>query len=204
MALEKNGHSSRQAKKKAEILAAGTDIFLKEGYGRASMDQVHACIGGSKRTLYNHFPSKEALFEAIVKSVSDRALKALTPPLKETPLKDALVRMGTDYLGVLLSPDGLSLYRAMVSEAPHFSNLSAAFFHKGPSRASHHLAEFFEDQNRQKALKVGDPQAAAEHFLGAIRGDIHLAAVLSARSVSQAELEKNVSQVTDLFLKTFR
>ena len=195
-----DGHLRRQAAKRDEILAVATDVFLKEGYGRASMDQVHARIGGSKRTLYNHFPSKEALFEAIVTAVSDRVLAALRPPLGAGDLRRTLVKMGTDYLVVLLSPDGLALYRAMVSEAPHFPELARTFFENGPGRASRHLADFFSDQKAKGHIDAEDPQVAAEHFLGAVRGDVHLAAVLSARKPSKPLIEATVAQAVETFL----
>jgi AcrR family transcriptional regulator len=196
-----DGHDRRQAKKRDEILTVATDVFLKEGYGRASMEQVHTRLGGSKRTLYNHFPSKEVLFEAIVSTVSDRVLAALRPSLGDGDLRTALNRMGSDYLLVLLSPDGLALYRAMVSEAPHFPELARTFFENGPGRASHHLASFFRDQKANGLLNVEDPQIAAEHFLGAVRGDVHLAAVLSAKRPSEQLIKTSVAQAVETFLR---
>ena len=194
-----SGHARRQAKKREEILAIATDLFLKEGYGRASMDQVHARLGGSKRTLYNHFPSKEVLFEAIVSRVSDRVLAALQPSLVDTDLGDALNRMGRGYLSALLSPDGLALYRAMVSEAPHFPELAQTFFENGPGRASHHLAVFFQEQQASGNLDIDNPQIAAEQFLGAVRGDIHLAAVLSARKFPKRSSKPALPRLSSCF-----
>ncbi|CAH1387497.1 TetR/AcrR family transcriptional regulator [Candidatus Nitrotoga sp. M5] len=191
---------SQQSDKRKQILSIATKIFFREGYGRASMDKVHSELGGSKRTLYNYFPSKEALFEAIVTQVSDQVLTALRPPLGDADLRTTLVKMGNDYLGVLLSPVGISLYRAMVSEAPHFPELAHTFFENGPSRSSHHLAAFFRDQNAQGLIEVSDPQIAAEHFLGAVRGDIHLAAVLTAKRPSKQMVEAAVAQTVRTFL----
>lgn len=190
-----------QLDKRSQILLIATEIFLKEGYGRASMDQVHAKLGGSKRTLYNHFPSKDALFEAIVNQVSDRVLAALRAPLGDDDLRRTLMKMGTDYLGVLLSPDGIALYRAMVSEALHFPELARTFLENGPGRASHHLASFFRDQKAQNLLDVADPQIAAEHFLGAVRGDVHLAAVLSTKKPSNQMVKTTVAQAVETFLE---
>ena len=195
-----NGHARRQAAKRAEILSAATKLFFAEGYGRVSMDQVLAKTGGSKRTLYNHFPSKDALFEAIVRSVSDRVLAALTPHLGDGDLRQMLTSMGTGYLNVLLSPDGLALYRAMVSEAPHFPDLARSFFENGPGRASRHLARFFRQQKAAGALDMSNPQLAAEQFLGMIRGDLHLAAVLTARKPNRRKIAEAVTQAVDLFL----
>lgn len=195
-----DGHARRQAAKRLEILAAATEVFFEEGYGRATMDQVLARIGGSKRTLYNHFRSKEDLFAAIVTNVSDRVLSALRPPLDADDIRETLVTMGVGYLSVLLSTDGLALYRAMVSEAQHFPELAQTFFANGPGRASNHLSDFFRKQKIQGVLDIDDPQLAAEQFLGMVRGDVHLVTVLSIRKPTKRLIKKNVAQAVETFL----
>ena len=201
--LDKN-QPRRGAEKRDEILAVATEIFLEEGYGRTSMDQVRNKVGGSKRTLYNHFHSKEALFEAVITNVSNRALEALKPPLGGEDLRGALLKMGIGYLNVLLSPDGLALYRAMISEMPHFPELAKAFFENGPGRGSRHLAAFFREQKAKGVIDVIDPQVAAEQFLGAVRGDIHLATTLGVRSPSKQLVESTVSQAVEIFVRGTR
>ncbi len=195
-----DGHARRQAAKRAEILAAATEIFFEEGYGRASMDAVLARTGGSKRTLYKYFRSKDELFAAIVGNVSDRVLAALRPPLGDGGIRETLTTMGERYLGVLLSPEGLALYRNMVAEAPHFPELAQTFFSNGPGRASANLAAFFRDQKAQAVLQIEDPQRAAEQFLGMVRGDVHLRAVLLARKPAKATVRKTVAAAVDIFL----
>lgn len=195
-----DGHARRQAAKRAEILAAATNVFFEEGYGRATMDKVLAEIGGSKRTLYNHFPSKEDLFAAIVANVSDRVLASLQPPLDDGDIRETLVAMGISYLSVLVSPDGLALYRAMISEAPHFPELARAFFANGPGRASGHLSDFIREQKKLGVLEVDDPQLAAEQFLSMIRGEVHLAAALSIHNPTKNRIRKTVGHAVEIFL----
>ena len=195
-----DGHARRRAAKRALILTAATEVFFEDGYGRASMDKVLAKIGGSKRTLYNHFRSKEELFAAIVTNVSDRVLAALRPPLDAGDIRETLVTIGVGYLSVLLSPDGLALYRAMISEAPHFPELARIFFAKGPGRASDQLSDFFREHKRRGLLKVDDPQLAAGQFLGMVRGDVHLAAALSIRKPTKRLIKRTVGHAVENFL----
>ncbi len=195
-----NGRARRDAENRARIVAAATDLFLREGYGRVTMDRVLAQVGGSKRTLYRHFASKDALFSAIVTGVSDRVLAALAPAPEDTDVRTALTAMGIRYLTVLLSPEGLALYRAMVSEAPHFPELSKAFFRNGPGRASDYLSRFIRDQVGKGALDVADTTLAASQFLGAVRGDVHLSAVLSSRRPTKRTIRRSVEQAVDTFL----
>ena len=195
-----SGHTRRQAARRAEILSAATTIFFREGYGRASMDKVLAETGGSKRTLYNHFPSKEDLFAAIVTSVSDRVLASLKPPLDVGDIRETLTTMGISHLSVLVSPDGLALYRAMISEAPHFPDLAQTFFANGPGRASSHLSVFFREQKQRGVLEIDDPQLAAEQFLSMVRGEVHLAAALSIRKPTKHRIRKTVEHAVEVFL----
>ncbi len=54
------------SQKRAAILEGAIKVFTKNGYEASSMDHIAEVAGVSKRTVYNHFPSKEALFQSIV------------------------------------------------------------------------------------------------------------------------------------------
>jgi TetR/AcrR family fatty acid metabolism transcriptional regulator len=48
------------------ILDAALDLFVERGYLNATMDELAARLGTSKRTLYQHFPGKEELAASLV------------------------------------------------------------------------------------------------------------------------------------------
>ncbi len=52
--------------KRKAILEGAVKVFTKNGFESSSMDYIAEVAGVSKRTIYNHFPSKEILFQAIV------------------------------------------------------------------------------------------------------------------------------------------
>lgn len=59
-------------RKRAAIVDAAIEAFLASGYDATSMDRIAAHAGVSKRTVYNHFPSKDALFVAILQKPGTR------------------------------------------------------------------------------------------------------------------------------------
>lgn len=61
-----NIKSRDKSKKRAAILRGAEDVFIAHGYEVASMDKVAEMAGVSKKTVYNHFGSKENLLIAIV------------------------------------------------------------------------------------------------------------------------------------------
>jgi TetR/AcrR family transcriptional regulator of autoinduction and epiphytic fitness len=54
------------SQKRREILDGAVRVFTECGFDAASMDKIAETADVSKRTIYNHFPSKEVLFQAIV------------------------------------------------------------------------------------------------------------------------------------------
>ncbi len=50
-----------------ELLAAALDLFVQRGYAATRLDDVAACAGVSKGTLYLYFENKEELFKAVVR-----------------------------------------------------------------------------------------------------------------------------------------
>ncbi|WP_206352371.1 TetR/AcrR family transcriptional regulator [Tautonia rosea] len=67
-------------RKRAAILDAAVEEFATSGFDTTSMDRIAERAGVSKRTVYNHFQSKDVLFEAIVQE-----LIAQTEALPEFP-----------------------------------------------------------------------------------------------------------------------
>ncbi|MPM33944.1 hypothetical protein SDC9_80525 [bioreactor metagenome] len=54
------------SQKRKAILEGAVKVFTQNGFDASSMDRIAEVAGVSKRTIYNHFPSKEDLFQAIV------------------------------------------------------------------------------------------------------------------------------------------
>lgn len=67
--------NTRGARRRESIVSAAAEIFLRDGYERASIDAVIECSGGSKATLYTYFDSKEALFRSALNAILPETLR---------------------------------------------------------------------------------------------------------------------------------
>src|ERR671922_2134232 len=52
--------------RRAQLLAAATDVFVNNGYHATVMDDIAERAGVSKPVLYQHFPSKLELYLALL------------------------------------------------------------------------------------------------------------------------------------------
>ncbi len=66
--------SRRKQARPGELLAAALALFVEKGYAGTRVEEVAACAGVSKGTLFLYFPSKEALFKAVVRENASRHL----------------------------------------------------------------------------------------------------------------------------------
>lgn len=188
------------------MLAAATDVFLENGFGAATLDEVVRRSGGSRATLYENFGSKEGLFAAIIAEHCARVVEPLqvVTHAKGRP-EDVLYAIGKRFLGVLLQTGGLGLYRLVSAEGARFPDLARQVFDSGPRAAADQLAGYLRSQIKQGALVLADADLAARHFLEMVKGDLHTRALFGvAPAPSEAEIEICVQGAVTTFLSGTR
>lgn len=62
--------------------------FFEQGYARTTLAQIAKRAGLSTGTLFNHFPTKELIFETIVKHFWELDPEWADPPVPGSPCKD--------------------------------------------------------------------------------------------------------------------
>lgn len=119
------------ARKRAAILDAARDVFLRVGYEGASMESIAAAAGVSIMTLYRHAESKDDLFEAVILSActySHDPNDADSVALTRQPLRDVLVTIGNLFQEKLTKAETVSLFRAVMAETGKFPHLAKAAY----------------------------------------------------------------------------
>lgn len=129
------GENDRKAKLQA-ILDAALDVFLEKGFAEARLDDVAAQAGVAKGTIYLYVPSKQALFEALVKSGTGGAIgtieqKVLTLDISaEEQLKALFAFLRQEVLGTRR----VDIVRLLLREAPRFPELAEIYHREVISR----------------------------------------------------------------------
>lgn len=154
--------------KRATILRAAAEVFLRHGYVGASMDEIAARAAVSKQTVYKHFADKQSLFTELVVSTIRAASDAVHAEVLdlggsgdiEADLRDLARRQ----LSQVMQPEVLRLRRLVIGEAGRFPELGRTFYELGPGRTIESLARAFARLAQRGVLRIDDPALAAEHF----------------------------------------
>lgn len=104
------------------ILKAAAVAFAHNGFAGTGMDDVAAQAGITKLIVYRHFPSKEALYEAVLERVSTRLAEEFVSHLRRTPPPGVGVRA---MLAVAREdPDGFVLLWRHATREPEFAEFA--------------------------------------------------------------------------------
>ncbi len=83
----------RRKATRAAILKAARTRFGRRGYENSTVDDIALGAGVAKGAVYHHFPTKKALFEAVLETVSEElAAHVLETASKETDVLDAMAK----------------------------------------------------------------------------------------------------------------
>lgn len=155
-------HRGIAEEKRAAIVRAATDLFLKSGYDRTSLAKIADASGVSKATLFKQFPTKATLFEAIVR-------ESWTPGGSEDLPSDVdLVGLGRRYVELLGRPEMVALFRIVIAEVPRFPELGRTQFDLGKMPYFDSVRAWFDTTNESGRFVVEDAELAATQFLGMI------------------------------------
>jgi AcrR family transcriptional regulator len=170
----------RDPERLRRIVEAARRHFDAHGFERTSVDAIAADAGVSKMTIYSHFASKEALFEAVIRDRTDRVmgglagLEALDP---EQPGK-ALLAIGEQFLTLAREQDVLGQFRSVYGAAAIQREACQAFYRQGADRLIGDLASYLRRADARGTLNIRRPRQAADLFLSMFLGDGHIRGLL--------------------------
>lgn len=189
--------------KREAILDAATRVFLTHGFEGASMDLVAKEASAARRTVYNQFESKEALFAAAVQRVW-RGFPVVEITSDATALHDpatGLGRLGQAIVDFWATPVAVAFLRMVISESVRFPDLPHNFFEAGKAPAMRALIGYLVASDKKGQLRIPDPELAARQFLGLLNEPLLWLRVIGIGDVSsEAERARVVKSAVAMFL----
>ena len=168
----------RTETKRRAIVDEALALFKEHGYEGASMNELAKRLGGSKATLYGYFPSKGALFSAVVKASATTQLSEAAELLKKAEvnddetLKSTLRTFAEGMLRVTIDDSSaIDVYRMVIAEAGR-SDVGELFQASGPEEFIGALAVLLKGAMALGLVRKIPPHVAALQFTALARAEV--------------------------------
>lgn len=166
---EDSYHQRIKEEKRTAAVRAAMALFLEQGYERTSLQQVARRAEVSTATLFKRFPTKAALFEAII----EESWQIESPCEGALPTGDprrGLHKIGANYVAKMRTPEMAAVYRLIISEALRFPDLGQILYDRGKAPYLAWLNTYLAAEVRAGELAVPDVARASREFLALIAG----------------------------------
>jgi TetR/AcrR family transcriptional regulator, mexJK operon transcriptional repressor len=196
-------------RKHQAILAAAEQIFLRDGYFGANMDDLAVLSQVSKQTVYKHFGSKEALFIELVRTMTTLAGNdvhdEVPDPATAEELPEFLAAYAERQLTAVLTPRILQLRRLVIGEATRFPELGEVLWESGPRRAMNAMSACFNRLTDAGWLLVEEPDTAASFFNWLVMSEpLNKTMLLGDQAIPVLDsLRRHCAEVARVFLSAY-
>jgi AcrR family transcriptional regulator len=190
--------------RRAAIVAAARDSFLDNGYAATSMSTIAAQLGGSKGTLWAYFPSKEALFAAVLDDLTAAFRRELDEAFRPgRSLRAALQFFCESFMCKVMAPHAIKLHRLIIAEGDRFPEIGPLFYERGPKPVTDHLTSYLGKQMDKGLLRRADPAMAAAHLTDLIKGPQASRLWGVEQRCTADDIRIHAASVVELFLRGY-
>jgi AcrR family transcriptional regulator len=183
------------------LLEATARVLVKDGYDRASTNRIAHVAGVSIGSLYQYFPSKEALVAAVIDRHTQETMQLIRESLIRIamqPVDEAireLVKLGIDAHRV--NP---KLHRVLTEQVPRVGRLDNV---QAIDRAAYALVRAYLDAHRDE-IQVADMELAAFVCVTTVEALTHAAVIYRPDVLSDEKANTFIDEVTRLVLRYLR
>lgn len=194
-----------RGRKFEQVLEGARTVFLRDGFERASVDDIAREAGVSKATLYAYFPDKRLLFMEIALGECRRQADEAGATLDFNQPVAVILRLAAEKLvAFLLSDFGQRIYRIAVAESESFPALAHEFYHSGPKLVQDRIAECLRCAIGRGELAIDDIDLAAAQFAQLCKADLLDRLIFNpAPSWSAADSAKVIDGAVQMFMARY-
>jgi AcrR family transcriptional regulator len=153
---------------RAAVMHAALDLFAQKGYFGTSLRDIAKAVGVRESALYNYFPSKEQLFEALIAAASEERVEQFTE-ITEGPVADVRVLLEAIViraLEVFRQPRQEQLFRILMADGLRLTRDGRLNLMERLSAGQALMRQLILRLMREGHLKTADPDVVVMAFSG--------------------------------------
>ncbi len=183
------------------LLEATTRVLIKEGYDRASTNRIAEVAGVSIGSLYQYFPSKEALVAAVI----DRHTLEISEVTRQSLVKAAALPIeaaAREFVSVAIEGHRVNpkLHGVLAEQIPHVGRLENI---EANVREGYALVRGYLEAHRDE-IDVADLDLAAFILVTVVEALTHAAVLRRPDILSDEKADRFVDDVTRLLVRYLR
>lgn len=185
----------RKGRKVDQVLAGAREVFLRDGFEGASVDEIAKVSGVSKATLYSYFTDKRRLFQDVIQAECDRMSKEIESRIDpDAPTREALKTAALGMTRFLVSRFAQRVFRICLAERDRFPELSQTYFESGPKNGHEQLVGHLTLAAECGELKIDDVHTASYQFTELCKANLFTRAAFGIQSEFTPEEIENVAE----------
>jgi AcrR family transcriptional regulator len=183
------------------LLEATARVLLKEGYDRASTNKIAAAAGVSIGSLYQYFPSKEALVAAVIDRHTQQVSQVIRNALVNVAARPIEVAARA-FVSVAIDAHRVNpkLHGVLAEQIPRIGRLENV---EAINREAYALVRGYLEAHRDE-IDVADPDLAAFVCVTAVQALTHAAVLRRPDLLTDEKARRFVDDVTRLVVRYLR
>ncbi len=160
-------HRAPRHERLAGIIEAASSLFASNGFKGTTTREIAKAAGISEALLFKHFPTKRALYAAILaeKSPVSRLVAAVEEAAAKRDDERVFTLIASYRIKRMSDP---TLLRLLLYSALEGHELSNMFFRNQHRTVYEYLARYIQRRIKEGAFREVDPLLAARAFIGMI------------------------------------
>jgi AcrR family transcriptional regulator len=196
----------KKGRKFDQVLSGARDVFMRDGFEGASVDDIARAAGVSKATLYSYFPDKRLLFSEVARLECNRQGDAALQEIStDAPVENALREAASRIVRFFLSDFGQQVFRICVAESYRFPELGRRFYESGPELMRERLTTVLTPYVERGELRIDDMDLACNQFGELCKSDLFVRCLCGmACNTDEAAIDRVVTGTVEMFLARYR
>ncbi len=184
--------------RRTQIILGAAQVFVANGYHKATTKQIAKTAGVSEGTIYNYFGNKRDLLLAMVDFIGAETLRTViaeTPPENPRELFAAIIRDRFQ----LISERG-SMMAPLLAEIFNDVELREAVYQRIVLPVTAHMETYVQEHTKADEFRQINPVIVIRSMMGALLLNIALKQSGVDSRYDDISIDNLIEQITSLFL----
>ena len=189
--------------RRAAIIDSAIQLFSEKGFRGVTTRELASAIGVSEPVLYQHFPSKRDLYNAIIESIAEQSAHPCGDgqlPNCGAGLDDREFLVGVADAIIRWHENNPAFVRLFIFSALEGHELGDMFFDRHSSGFLQEIADYIRSRVDAGVFRPVEPKISAYHFI-ALCVHYGIGQALAHKPAYNPPRDQVLSTVVDLFLK---